>query len=63
MQKDRHREDGLRSLLRTCKAPDMVEKTMRYPGHAVRMRILREAGFSHHGDPGCVRRRPPLRRN
>jgi len=37
--------DGLRSLLRTCKAPDMVEKTMRYPGHAVRMRILRDAGF------------------
>ena len=37
--------DGLRSLLRTCKIPDMVEKTMRYPGHAVRMRILREAGF------------------
>ncbi len=37
--------DGLRSLLRNCKAPDMVEKTMRYPGHAVRMRILREAGF------------------
>ena len=37
--------DGLRSLLRTCKAPEMVEKTMRYPGHAVRMRILREAGF------------------
>ncbi len=23
----------------------MVEKTMRYPGHAVRMRILRDAGF------------------
>ena len=37
--------DGLRSLLRTCKAPDMVEKTMRYPGHALRMRILRDAGF------------------
>ena len=37
--------DGLRSLLRTCKAPDMVEKTMRYPGHAVRMRVLRDAGF------------------
>ena len=37
--------DGLRSLLRNCKAPDMVEKTMRYPGHAVRMRILRDAGF------------------
>ncbi len=37
--------DGLRSLLRTSKTPNMVEKTMRYPGHAVRMRILREAGF------------------
>ena len=37
--------DGLRSLLRTCATPNMVEKTMRYPGHAVRMRILREAGF------------------
>ena len=37
--------DGLRSLLRTCETPDMVEKTMRYPGHAVRMRILRDAGF------------------
>jgi lysine 6-dehydrogenase len=37
--------DGLRSLLRTCDTPNMVEKTLRYPGHAVRMRILREAGF------------------
>jgi lysine 6-dehydrogenase len=37
--------DGLRSLLKTSKTPDMVEKTMRYPGHAVRMRILRDAGF------------------
>ena len=37
--------DGLRSLLRNCTTPDMVEKTMRYPGHAVRMRTLREAGF------------------
>jgi saccharopine dehydrogenase-like NADP-dependent oxidoreductase len=37
--------DGLRSLLRTCTTPNMVEKTLRYPGHAVRMRILREAGF------------------
>ena len=36
---------GLRSLLTTSKTPNMVEKTMRYPGHAVRMRILREAGF------------------
>jgi lysine 6-dehydrogenase len=37
--------DGLRSLLRTCKTPNMVEKTMRYPGHAERMRTLRDAGF------------------
>ena len=37
--------DGLRSLLRTSRTPNMVEKTMRYPGHAVRMRILRDAGF------------------
>jgi saccharopine dehydrogenase-like NADP-dependent oxidoreductase len=37
--------DGLRSLLRTSETPNMVEKTLRYPGHAVRMRILRDAGF------------------
>lgn len=37
--------DGLRSLLHTCETPNMVEKTMRYPGHAERMRMLREAGF------------------
>ncbi len=37
--------DGLRSLLRTSKTPNMVEKTLRYPGHAVRMRVLKEAGF------------------
>jgi saccharopine dehydrogenase-like NADP-dependent oxidoreductase len=37
--------DGLRSLHRTATTPNMVEKTVRYPGHAVRMRILREAGF------------------
>lgn len=37
--------NGLRSLLRTSNTPNMVEKTLRYPGHAVRMRILREAGF------------------
>lgn len=37
--------DGLRSLLHTMPVPDMVEKTMRYPGHAERMRMLRETGF------------------
>ncbi|MCA9738515.1 MAG: saccharopine dehydrogenase NADP-binding domain-containing protein, partial [Gemmatimonadetes bacterium] len=37
--------DGLRSLLDTCRTPDMVEKTIRYPGHAEKMRMLRDAGF------------------
>jgi len=37
--------DGLRSLLTTARTPDMVEKTLRYPGHAEIMRLLREAGF------------------
>jgi saccharopine dehydrogenase-like NADP-dependent oxidoreductase len=37
--------DGLRTLLRTSSVPDLVEKTLRYPGHAERMRALREAGF------------------
>jgi lysine 6-dehydrogenase len=37
--------DGLRTLLRTLPAPDMVEKTLRYPGHAERMRMLRDTGF------------------
>jgi saccharopine dehydrogenase-like NADP-dependent oxidoreductase len=37
--------DGLRSLLHTIPVPDMVEKTLRYPGHAERMRMLRETGF------------------
>jgi lysine 6-dehydrogenase len=36
--------DGLRTLLR-LPVPDMVEKTIRYPGHAERMRMLRETGF------------------
>ncbi len=37
--------DGLRTLLRTCETPDMVEKTMRYPGHAEWMLGLRDSGF------------------
>ena len=37
--------DGLRSLLTSSKAPEMVEKTLRYPGHAEKMRMLRETGF------------------
>jgi len=37
--------DGLRTLLRTVKARNLCEKTLRYPGHADRMRMLRETGF------------------
>lgn len=37
--------DGLRSLAKTIDAPNMKEKTMRYPGHIEKMRILRETGF------------------
>jgi saccharopine dehydrogenase-like NADP-dependent oxidoreductase len=37
--------DGLRSLVHTLKAPFMKEKTMRWPGHAQLMRVLRDTGF------------------
>lgn len=37
--------DGLRTLARTMRAPNMKEKTMRYPGHVALMKALRETGF------------------
>ena len=37
--------DGLRTLARTLDAPFMKEKTLRYPGHAHLMRVLRDSGF------------------
>ena len=37
--------DGLRTLSRTINAPNMKEKTLRYPGHIEKMKILRELGF------------------
>ncbi len=37
--------DGLRTLLHTIDAPFKIEKTLRYPGHIEKMRMLREAGF------------------
>lgn len=37
--------DGLRSLAITLEAPFMKEKTLRYPGHVEKMRMLRETGF------------------
>jgi len=43
--------DGLRSLLKTMKVPNMIEKTLRYPGHVDRIRALRAGGFF---DPGEI---------
>ena len=37
--------DGLRSLARTVSCRNMKEKTLRYPGHIEKMRVLRETGF------------------
>ena len=37
--------DGLRSLVDTLTAPFMKEKTLRWPGHAGLMRVLKETGF------------------
>jgi saccharopine dehydrogenase-like NADP-dependent oxidoreductase len=38
--------DGLRSLMQTMKnIPDMIEKTLRYPGCIEYLRVLRESGF------------------
>jgi len=37
--------DGLRTLAKTLNAPNMKEKTLRYPGHIEKMQVLRESGF------------------
>lgn len=37
--------DGLRSLIRTIDCPDMIEKTLRYPGHIEKIRLLKAIGF------------------
>lgn len=37
--------DGLRSLLQSYDVPNMREKTLRYPGHARMMQMLRHGGF------------------
>ncbi|MBE0634654.1 saccharopine dehydrogenase family protein [Candidatus Bipolaricaulota bacterium] len=52
--------DGLRTLAHTIDAPDMIEKTLRYPGHAEKMKLLRDMGlFSNEltdlPDGSCVR--------
>ncbi len=37
--------DGLRTLIKTMRVPHMKEKTLRFPGHAEIMRILRATGY------------------
>jgi len=37
--------DGLRSLIKTLDIPNMKEKTMRYPGHIEKVKLLRQAEF------------------
>jgi saccharopine dehydrogenase-like NADP-dependent oxidoreductase len=37
--------DGLRSLLKTMHIPNMIEKTMRYPGTIEYVKVLRDTGF------------------
>lgn len=37
--------DGLRTLAKTMNAPNMKEKTLRYPGHIDKIKVLRESGF------------------
>jgi len=37
--------DGLRTLAHTIDAPNMIEKTLRYPGHAEKMQLLRDMGL------------------
>ena len=37
--------DGLRTLVGTIDAPQMIEKTLRYPGHAAKVQLLRDIGL------------------
>lgn len=42
--------DGLRSLIRTMKIPNMIEKTLRYPGTIEYLKVLRETGFFSYNE-------------
>lgn len=37
--------DGLRSLIKSLKVPNMKEKTLRYPGYVDKVKVLKEAGL------------------
>jgi lysine 6-dehydrogenase len=51
---DAFNTDGLRSLVDTVQADAMVERTLRYPGHLMAMRVLAETGL-FGADPITVR--------
>ena len=42
---ERFPTDGLRTMLYTIRAKNMVEYTLRWPGHLERMKVLKELGF------------------
>jgi saccharopine dehydrogenase-like NADP-dependent oxidoreductase len=42
--------DGLRSLLSTMEIPNMIEKTLRYPGTTEYIKVLRETGFFSYNE-------------
>lgn len=42
---DSWNSDGLRSLAKTMNIPNMIEKTLRYPGTIEFLKVLRETGF------------------
>lgn len=52
--------DGLRSLLTTIAVPNMIEKTLRYPGHVRHILALRDSGFfgAEEIDVGAKKVRP-----
>jgi saccharopine dehydrogenase-like NADP-dependent oxidoreductase len=45
--------DGLRTLINTMNIPDMIEKTLRYPGSIEYLKVLRDSGFFSY-DPVVV---------
>jgi len=52
--------DGLRSLIHTINARNMIEKTLRYPGHYELMRVLRHMGLFDHEPVEVGRERTPI---
>jgi len=52
--------DGLRTLMSTLDIPNMIEKTLRYPGHRALMQAFADTGLfdTHEIDVGGMRVRP-----